>query len=363
MLRASSISSSTTDVTVETTTDTDSISDNRDDKMMMNNASTKNSRSTSKHSTKRLSQNATLAAAAYLMWPLMSTLPLILSSSQDLPTHYTKVFRPEWYHYDATNNDEIPKPLGLSLGILAVFIGHVLVVQLFYIYCYYYTNSNNNHNNTHNKPKSIQTAGARSYNFFEGLQSHISQPEGFVLLSLYLTLTWMLDLMPPSYYSFEGSIQWSRVFACLVTQDGIQYMMHRLEHSISPEFYKASHKPHHKYTNPRLFDAFDGSVTDTVLMILLPLYGTANIISDCNVWTYMCFGSMYANWLVLIHSEVVLPWDGMFRKIGFGTPGDHHVHHKLFKYNYGHLFMWFDQLGGTYRDPQQYAPKLFQDGV
>ena len=25
---------------------------------------------------------------------------------------------------------------------------------------------------------------------------------------------------------------------------------------------------------------------------------------------------------------------------GFGTAADHHVHHKLFKYNYGHLFMW-----------------------
>jgi len=282
----------------------------------------------------------------------MSALPLIMTS-QDLPTHYSKVFKPEWYTYDATREDESPKPLGLTLGILAVFIGHVFLIPIFYMY-------SKNQNYT---PKSIQTAGARKYEFFEGLQTHLSQPEGFVLLSLYLAVTWMLNLMPPSYYSFHGTIQWSRVFACLVTQDGIQYIMHRLEHSISPEFYKKSHKPHHRFTNPRLFDAFNGSIADTVLMILIPLYATANIIHDCNVWTYMAFGSMYANWLVLIHSEVVFPWDGIFRKLGFGTPGDHHVHHKLFKYNYGHLFMWFDQLGGTYRDPQNYAPKLFQDGV
>jgi sterol desaturase/sphingolipid hydroxylase (fatty acid hydroxylase superfamily) len=27
------------------------------------------------------------------------------------------------------------------------------------------------------------------------------------------------------------------------------------------------------------------------------------------------------------------------------------VHHKLLNYNYGHLFMYYDRLFGTYRDP------------
>jgi hypothetical protein len=36
---------------------------------------------------------------------------------------------------------------------------------------------------------------------------------------------------------------------------------------------------------------------------------------------------------------------------------------QLFKFNYGHLFMWFDQLGGTYRDPKLFAPKLFRENV
>jgi hypothetical protein len=29
------------------------------------------------------------------------------------------------------------------------------------------------------------------------------------------------------------------------------------------------------------------------------------------------------------------------RPLGIGTAADHHVHHKLFKYNFGHIFMWF----------------------
>ena len=31
--------------------------------------------------------------------------------------------------------------------------------------------------------------------------------------------------------------------------------------------------------------------------------------------------------------------------------GDHHVHHKLFKYNFGHLFMYWDILFQTYKSP------------
>lgn len=288
-----------------------------------------------------------------VVWPLMSTLPLLLTS-ENLPTHYSKIFPSEWYKQDATN--EQPMPLGLILGILAVVVGHMFVLPIFYIYRQGTLSGGV-------KPTSIQTKGERKYEFLEGLKTHLTQPEGFVLLSIYLSSTWMMGLMPKSYYSFDEGIKWSRVLLCLATQDFVQYIMHRFEHCFSFEIYKKSHKPHHRFTNPRLFDAFNGSVADTILMILIPLYITANIVRDCNVWTYMVFGSMYANWLVLIHSEYVFPWDSSFRALGLGTPGDHHVHHKLFVYNYGHLFLWFDQLGGTYRSPNQYAPKIFNPGT
>ena len=79
-------------------------------------------------------------------------------------------------------------------------------------------------------------------------------------------------------------------------------------------------------------------------------------------YTDMAFGSMYANWLNLIHSEYQLPWDKAFRKLGLGTPGDHHIHHKLFKYNFGHLLMWWDRFFGTYKSPMDY-PAVFSDSV
>lgn len=84
--------------------------------------------------------------------------------------------------------------------------------------------------------------------------------------------------------------------------------MHLGEHVVSASLYKHSHKPHHRWLNPRLFDAFNGSTGDTVLMILLPLYLTANVV-HCNVWSYMAFGTIYANYLTVIHSEFSYPWD------------------------------------------------------
>jgi len=286
------------------------------------------------------------------VWPLMLTLPVLLTSRRT-SLFYENNFPSSWYEYEHSSGDR-PKVLGLILGITAVAVGQIFVLTYFYI-----------HRNGllllgRKQPPSIQVKGAPEYDFFDGVRVHLSQPEGFVLLGLYLSGTWMFRLIPSSYYSFHGGIQWCNVALCLVLQDFIQYLMHCVEHVASPTFYRYSHKPHHRFTNPKLFDAFNGSPTDTICMILIPLYITAWCI-NCNVWTYMAFGSVYANWLTLIHSEFPYPWDKLFRLFGLGTPGDHHIHHKLFKYNYGHLFLWFDQISGTYRSPEDYAPRFFSE--
>jgi sterol desaturase/sphingolipid hydroxylase (fatty acid hydroxylase superfamily) len=204
----------------------------------------------------------------------------------------------------------------------------------------------------------IQPNVDRQYDYAEGAATHLSQPEGFVLIGGYLSLTWLLRLMPHAYYGFEGGINWAKVMGCLMLQDCLQYGMHRLEHKAHPKIYKESHEPHHRFTNPRLFDAFNGSLPDTLIMIVGPLYATANLI-HCNVWTYMAFGSVYANWLCLIHSETHHFWDPLFDLLKFGTAADHHVHHKLFTSNYGHLFMYWDMACRTYKSPRnvrQFVP-------
>jgi len=122
------------------------------------------------------------------VWPLMSTLPLLLTEDV-LPTQYSKVFPSEWYNHDPMI--ERPKPLGLILGICAVVVGHMFLLPIFYLYRQGSLSGGI-------KPTSIQTKGERKYEFFEGLKTHLTQPEGFILLSIYLSSTWMMGYMPSS---------------------------------------------------------------------------------------------------------------------------------------------------------------------
>ena len=348
---------------------------------------------------------------SYMVWPGLVALPLVLTYNDT----YKAIFPPEWYDeqnrdFWFENRDTWPSPLGLSLGIMAVVVGQFFML-LYFVWVMREQGIQNNAASAVGTAKknddkevtasasttpklfpAIQREGARPYDLYEGLVTHLGQPEGFVMLGGYLAGTWMFGLMPASYYSFSGGINWFQVAQQLLLQDLIQYLMHLLEHEIKTtsflplpslalswggassssnnsgnekgrggqssgitikwpfNLYFVSHKPHHRFTNPRLFDAFNGSPTDTFLMILVPLVLTARLV-NANVWTYMAFGSMYANWLTMIHAEYSHPWDGLFRKLGFGTSADHHVHHKLFNYNYGHTFMYWDRMFGTYRDP------------
>lgn len=265
----------------------------------------------------------------FLLWPAIALVPLTLTYNN----LYEKVFPAEWF--DTTPVDvwnrtpfSYPSPLGLSLGIFAVVVGQIFTLIYFILW----------KKGAFGELFAIQRVGAPEYNLMEALSVHLAQPEGFVMLGGYLIGTWMFGLMPSSYYSFTGGINWVHVLLQLLIQDGIQFVMHYLEHVLHPTFYQLSHKPHHRFINPKLFDAFNGSFIDTLCMILIPLMITARLV-PANVWSYMAFGSLYANWLTLIHSEYVHPWDHVFRMLGFGTSADHHVHHKVFKYNFGHLFM------------------------
>lgn len=275
-----------------------------------------------------------------ILWPLIISVPLVLTYNN----LYQSIFPSSWYDTEAVDywtKSYWPSPLGLSLGILAVIVGQVITLVYFV----------NWKRGKLTELHPIQKEGPPNYDMWEAMQVHLCQPEGFVMLGGYLSLTWMFGLMPASYYSFSGGISVKHVLLQLLVQDTIQATVHWLEHVASPAFYGLSHKPHHRFINPKLFDAFNGSVWDTLFMILCPLALTARIV-PANAWSYMVFGSLYANWLTLIHSEYKQPWDSVFRFLGLGTSADHHVHHKLFNYNYGHLFMYWDYACGTYINPK-----------
>lgn len=190
------------------------------------------------------------------LWSSIVAVPLVLTAN-DL---YKDVFPAGWYDQssrDSWNLPNYPSPLGLTLGILAVVVGQIFVLIYFWARRSGHLGS----------ITSVQKAGVLDYNFSEELVKHLSQPEGFVMLGGYLIGTWMFGLMPASYYSFSGGINWSHVACQLLLQDGIQFFMHLAEHKLDARLYKLSHKPHHRFTNPKMFDAFNGSTTGTNRLI------------------------------------------------------------------------------------------------
>ncbi|KAJ1495823.1 hypothetical protein T484DRAFT_1662840 [Baffinella frigidus] len=222
---------------------------------------------------------------------------------------------------DEKIGEDWPSPVGLFSGIFAVAVAQVVVIA----YHYWHLRQG---------WPMVQGGKPDHAAFWRDALEHIAQPEGFVLLAAYLAGTWMFRLMPASYYSWEGGVSFKHLAMQLLINDLFQTAMHLGEHKVSSWVYRKSHKPHHKFLSPKMFDAFNGSVTDTIFMILLPLFITAQAV-HCNVWSYMAFGATFASWLTLIHSEMQHPWDPLFQKIGFGTAADHHVHHRCFVFNYG----------------------------
>ena len=120
------------------------------------------------------------------------------------------------------------------------------------------------------KSKSIQLKDLSYTNsFFQDAFKHVKRIE-LLLLVPYLSLTWMFNMMPQSYYDVSSAPSALDVIAQLLLVDFFTYSFHVVLHTIS-KLYKASHKAHHKFTNPQLFNAFDATIVDTVFLILFPL--------------------------------------------------------------------------------------------
>ena len=142
------------------------------------------------------------------VWPVMLFLPLLLNHTSNC--HYSNLFPRAWYtiHGESwldksieeggiwewgtnimcgSSDKPLRHPLGLSLGISAVAIGHVFLLVYFRLH----------QQQLLGKTTPVQRRGAVEYVYFAALKSHLSQPGGFLLLGLYLTITWVFDMLPP----------------------------------------------------------------------------------------------------------------------------------------------------------------------
>ena len=185
--------------------------------------------------------------------------------------------------------------------------------------------------------------------FLQQMLQHLAQPSAFALMGCYLIGIWKASLMPESYYVEDVPVNWFHVLVQLLVVDMFTVMNHMAEHSLAV-LYVSSHKPHHRFVSPTLFDAFDGSLLDTTILILLPLFCTCRALAFVNTWSYIAFGFVYSTHFMLIHSEWPHHTDTLASKLAVYTAKDHHVHHARFVYNYAHFFTFWDRFLGTYRE-------------
>ena len=219
--------------------------------------------------------------------------------------------------------------LGLCLGIGLNIISQLFTISYYYVF----------HNTL-----SIQNVRP-SYHFKTELMGYIKRSESFTLIIPYLICTWLGNILPRTYYDISAPINWLHVLTQLILVDFFMFIIHIVEH----RFLYKIHKPHHLLINPILFNAFQGHILDTLVLIILPLFLTSQIIY-VNTWSYIIFGIIFSNHLLLIHSEYSHPFDPILNFIGVMTASDHNIHHSSFKYNFGHFFKIWDLLNGTYKD-------------
>eukprot|EP00924_Labyrinthula_sp_SR-Ha-C_P013064 snap_masked-scaffold_12-processed-gene-8.44-mRNA-1 protein AED:0.06 eAED:0.06 QI:0/-1/0/1/-1/1/1/0/270 len=234
---------------------------------------------------------------------------------------------------------ELRNPFGLICGLSGVAFAQAVV--LFYQHQRRIKNKNISIKKTIQLKKIPYLKG-----FWEDSLSHLQRPELFLLVP-YLCITWLFDLMPEKYYNIEESWSFIDVIKQLLVVDFFTFCFHLAEHEI-PTIYKKTHKAHHKFTNPHLFNAFDATILDAVFLILFPLYLTMRFL-PVSCASYIVFGMTYSSHFMLIHSEFEHSFDPLLKLFYVNTAADHHVHHKLFKYNYGHFFTIYDQMAGTYK--------------
>ncbi len=99
---------------------------------------------------------------------------------------------------------------------------------------------------------------------------------------LYLSTVLVLPIYPSSYHTYDESVNWLDVFAQFLVVDFMTFLNHVIEHNF-PRFYKISHKPHHVFINPKLYNAFNGSILDTLSLIVIPLLVTG-LVCHVNLW-------------------------------------------------------------------------------
>jgi|TARA_B100001142_G_scaffold329563_1_gene393351 Delta7-sterol 5-desaturase len=132
----------------------------------------------------------------------------------------------------------------------------------------------------------------------------------------------------------------------LMFSDTCVYWIHRLLHHRL--FYASIHKLHHKYKETTPFSSYafhplDGWLQGCPYHLFVFLFPMHHV-------SYFMALAAVGLWTINIHDRTTL-------NLPYVNGSAHHtIHHTGFNYNYGQYFVFWDVLGGSFRDPFKYAP-------
>ncbi|MCB0501220.1 MAG: sterol desaturase family protein [Bacteroidetes bacterium] len=142
------------------------------------------------------------------------------------------------------------------------------------------------------------------------------------------------------------------IFLYLFVTETSIYWTHRWLHWKKP--YKHLHYYHHQFRLPTPWasvafhpvDSFAQALPHHLCMFLFPVH----------IYVYLGFLTFVTVWAVMIHDRVsFINW----KVINYT---DHHTaHHWYNNYNFGQFFTFWDRLGGTYKDPDELPPQVFEN--
>ena len=144
------------------------------------------------------------------------------------------------------SSEQLRNPRGLIYGLLSVALG-----QIFVIIPYYYLLRKQyikrpfiqQKFEEEYKRREPSPSGRNSWDeestFLSEMKNHLFQLEGFFLLGTYLSVTWIFNLMPETYYDLDQPVKFLDVLLQLLVIDFFQTIMHFGEHYVA--FYIKSH--------------------------------------------------------------------------------------------------------------------------
>ena len=145
------------------------------------------------------------------------------------------------------------------------------------------------------------------------------------------------NLLPNSFYIFTHSVRPGIILCALFFLEVNMTAVHIALHHLVPKWmYLATHKKHHERTDPTITTAFEATVPETALLVVLPVHITCWFY-HMNMLEYAIFGAIFSCWFMLIHARVDV-LSGIKRYIPvIGTNQEHRRHHRNVKVNYGHF--------------------------